>query len=664
MEDLKQDQIMLKTDIAQHSSENSESPEKSVTKSVGSKNEYRSNPEYSETAQSEYAPTLDKMKTRLRLDGNASYDSMLDTLKVELDDRNKQLKSIKKEINLLSREHTKLQSELKTKNETINSLINQNFNELNTLKSKHQDTIANITTSYDTNLKMVETRYKTFRGSFDRKLKDTIDTHYKFSNEKGTLLSDQNKNLISQIAQLQTELSLREKELRELRVTVESVNATKESLETRDQELSRRKEILESQVREIKGLYENSTDVVVQNDKIIRELTDTKEDLLNQMESQKNIAKKCIDKASQLEKDMELVKATYGDIHNKYTLVLNDNVNKQNSLDEKTLEILAVHSKANEQERKIISLESNRKELNVRITEMINEIDLIKMDLLEKQKLIQQLKSEKEILLDEKAYFIAECESLKTRLKESESMLMEKLRVLQEQFSKEKERINKEADAKVMDQKDRFEKQLQTIKLESNTIISDREKQMESLSAYVKSFTESQYVTINEIEKLKILNEKLRSEQATVDKRIGETHAQYKKEIDELQSTHTKEKDSLMETYNDAIKKSQEMNDTIQTRLNQTVEALSLTKITISNLKDANINLEKQMQGRDDEQINIYEKYNELKAENKDLKDKLDRSIELSTTLSSREKQYEMQIRQMQAKYNQVMSAVKNGGGQ
>ena len=80
---------------------------------------------------------------------------MLDSLKEELDNRNKQLKSIKKDISALSKEHTKLQAELKAKNETINSLINNNFDQLNTLKSKHQDTIANISTSYDTNLKMV-----------------------------------------------------------------------------------------------------------------------------------------------------------------------------------------------------------------------------------------------------------------------------------------------------------------------------------------------------------------------------------------------------------------------------------------------------------------------------------------------------------------------------
>ena len=129
--------------------------------------------------------------------------------------------------------------------------------------------------------------------------------------------------------------------------------------------------------------------------------------------------------------------------------------------------------------------------------------------------------------------------------------------------------------------------------------------------------------------------------------------------MDELKASALVDKQTLSSTYTDSIKKSQEMADAVQIRLNQTMEALSLSKTTISNLKDNNIELEKQLQGKHDDQADIYDKVNELNGENRDLKEKLEKAIQLNTDLSMKERQYETQYKQLQIRYNQILALTK-----
>ena len=470
--------------------------------------------------QSETQTETNDLRSRLALSGITNPDLIIEAFRAELEKKNKELKMIKKDTSVLSREQTKLQAELKTKNETISSLINQNFKELDTIKSKHQDVIANVSTSYDTNLKMIENRYKVFRKSFDHKLKDVVDTHYKFSNEKGSLLSNQNKVLITQVAELQKDLIDKDQELRDMRIAVDNINRLNLQFQTHDEEINRRKEILESQLNEVRGLYDNSAQLVIQYDKTIKQLQDEKLDIMNQIDNHKKTAERSTNRSSELEKEISLTKATYGDIHTKYTLVLNDNVNKQNNLDEKTLEILSMGSKTNEMERKIIILENNKRDLNNKITDMIVECDSIKLELLDKQKQIHQLKAENTLLTDEKVYFMGELNTTKNQLKEIEASLFEKIRLLQEKCNQEINRIKTESENKINEKTEQTDSLISKMKAEMATIVVDKDKQLESLSNHVKSFTNSQYVTINEIEKLKLVNEKLRADQLVVDKRV------------------------------------------------------------------------------------------------------------------------------------------------
>ena len=72
---------------------------------------------------------------------------------------------------------------------------------------------------------------------------------------------------------------------------------------------------------------------------------------------------------------------------------------KQTSIEEKTLEILGQNSKLGELEKKNIVNENNKKENNVKITELINQVDNLQSELLSSQKIINQLKLEKDNIL-------------------------------------------------------------------------------------------------------------------------------------------------------------------------------------------------------------------------------------------------------------------------
>jgi|GEM_PF-5092996 len=617
---------------------------------------------------------------------------MLDTMKTELDLKNKQIKQVKKDINFLTKECDRLQTELKIKNETISSLISQNFSQLNELKSKHDDLINNLSTTYENNLSKLNREYKIFRKSFDKKLKDNLDVQYKFNSEKNALQNHSQKHLLDELTKVKKDLFGREENMDIIKRELGEVIVREEILETKRKELIARNDFLETQLTETKeflekqlienknfmqtqlyetknlletkateamGLYQIATDTIVQKEKSIQDLSEININLGNQIETDKLTILRLRSQIIQLETDIEQVKTIYNEINGKYHFILSESINRQNTLDEKNLEIIGLNSKLADLERKINSIESGRKELNMKILELVNEAEQLKIQLLEKQKIINQLYAEKEIFDNEKDRFRTEYESVKNLLRESEIGVVEKIRLIQEKMQAEKEIELTELKDKFKEEKEKLEKVVEDTKAECNGVVSDSQKKMESLTNHIKSFTDNQYVALHEVERIKTVNDKLRLEQANVDQRISEIRSLHKKEMDDLRIFHSKEIDTLMDTYNETIKKSQEMNEALQTRLTQTVEGLSLAKITINQMREDNSKHDKQMQGRDNNYSTINDKYNELKAENLSLREQLDRSVELNNSLSAREKQYEAQMKQLQAKYHHVLSITK-----
>jgi len=140
-------------------------------------------------------------------------------------------------------------------------------------------------------------------------------------------------------------------------------------------------------------------------------------------------------------------------------------------------------------------------------------------------------------------------------------------------------------------------------------------------------------------------------------------------ELNRLQNELTNERDNLIKERNDLTNRCDILTkdrdnltkerDALQHRLTQALDALSISKIAISNLKETNQLIEAQIDTQ-----NNYNNYNDdqakyLVSENLMLKEKIDRAIELNNTLSYREKYYETQLKQLQNKYNQLINYVK-----
>jgi FtsZ-binding cell division protein ZapB len=277
------------------------------------------------------------------------------------------------------------------------------------------------------------------------------------------------------------------------------------------------------------------------------------------------------------------------------------------------------------------------------------------------QKDVNQFRAEKNAVIEEKMHYLQDIEEYKKRYLELETSLLEKIKKIQDAATIDKNNYVNEQQSRIKELQDNHEKQMIIIKSECNSNIIDKEKQIEALINHIKSYSDNQHIVLNEMEKIKLINEKLKTDTFGIDQKINEIHLYYKKEIEDLKILHKKEKELLIDSYNENIKKSQELNEALQIRLNQTIEALSLSKTAISNLKETNISLEKQVQSRDSEEITYQDKYQQLRSENYSLREKLDRSIELNNVFSTKEKQYESQLRQLQSKYAQLITLTKKG---
>ena len=388
---------------------------------------------------------------------------------------------------------------------------NKNFTELLLLHEKHDNIIKELTSNFDANIKNINGKYLLFRKSLEAKLKDCTDTCTRIDNERINMLSEHGKRLVQKINVLQNELYQKEDNINKLSSDLLIFTRKNIQLQNNCDILDHQKNVLENKMMENTLIIDNC----------------------------------------QKSRD---------EIQNKHILLLNENVEKQNNIDEKIFYIISLNSKITELERKNSILESDKVNASIELIELANQTDNLNLEILSMQKLK---------LINEK------------------------------------------------------------------------------------------------------LNEKLNEVSANTDQIITEIKNQYQKEIIEQKNIHKREKDTLMMSHNETIKRAQELHDELRVRLNQSTDALNLSKVAITNLKIANSNLEKQTQNRglkDESQLDKYrglkdesqlDKYKQFKNENILLREKLEKSIELNNTSSAKEKYYENQFRQLQSKYNQLVLLTK-----
>ena len=569
-------------------------------------------------------------------------------------------KILKKDMLVIIKENQKLQSELKNKNKIISSLINENFGELKSLQEKHENIIESLKTSYESNIKKIHDVHKLFKKSLRSSLKNNINTHYKITNDNVNILTNQNDCLNQKIDTLNKFNNDKNNTIKNLEEKYNDVTKNNCDLQIKCSNLENLNHVLDQELQNLKLLHERQMFLKNEEGLELGKITSENESLQENVKLLKQQVLKFEEICKNQNLELENTKCVYKEIHQKHFLILNDNISKQTSIDEKTLEILSLNSKTNEMEKIIMNLETNKKELNVKLNELELKNENLHSELTSLNKVRTQLEMEKNMILDEQEYISRELEQYKQKYLDLETFLLDKIEKIQNECHREKESCISKKDVKIKELKDEHEKKLASLSYDYNSIITEKEKQIDGLTNHLKSFNENLYVTLNELEKLKLLNGKLKMDQLNIDQRIGEISGQFKKEIEELKMTHKKEKDILLESYNETIKKSQELSDMLQNRLKQTVEALSLSKEALSNLKETNQNLERQIQMKESDQNVNYEKINQIKNENISLREKLDRSIELNNAYNIKEKQYESQIKQSNAKYNQLVMQIRN----
>lgn len=578
-----------------------------------------------------------------------------------VDQLKKELKLIKKEMSGIVKENQKLQVDLKVKNETINSLIGQNFAELKLLQEKHKSIVTDLATTYESNIRNMDSKHQLFESSFRSKIKSNLNTTYKLHNDKNKLLVKTNENLLQSLEELQ--LAAKEKDFK-----IKNLLEEKTLLENSSEKLNFNFTKLEKEAKTLNQKYTEILEKDKENTDSIKDLTSNFKTLQNNYkDATEALAISVIDLATsndlikKLTQELEHTRTMQQDLQNKHSLLLNDNSSKQINIDEKTLEILTLNSKINELDKRNSFFETNKKDQSLKIDSLINEIDNLRAELLSYQKLNSQLKSEKEINIDEKYNYSVQLEQCKLQLRDAETNILDKINKMQEMCNKEKEKNKLECEIKVKEIKEKQEKQIVSIKNNYNALVSEKEKQLDGLTKHLESFTDSQHILLSEIEKIKSVNERLRLDANNIDQKINEIHLQNKKEKDEMEIIYKKEKEELVKIHNDTLKKTHESNDAVQTKLNKTLEALNLARSAISELQDEKKNLERKFQTKESEDISLQEKYTDLKTEYVTVREQLERSIDLNNSFSLKEKQQEQQIKQLQLKCNQLINFAKKG---
>jgi len=526
-------------------------------------------------------------------------------------------KQIKKDMTLIIKENNKLKKELLEKNTIINSIVNQNVTEIKLIKDKYEDILKNLMTSYDDNIKYLNSSYDIYKHGLEKRLRDTMKTHYKLNNEKCDILSKYNDELTKKI-KLHDDIN------EKLLIT---------NFQLKESEYVKNMTI--AQLNDLSSVHKNCTNIISADETIIHNLRNENNLLRSQIESS----------------DINQIK----EIKNKYDMLLFDSINKQNDFDVQNMEILNLktnYSKITEINK---LLYAEKKDMSIKMTEYINQIDNLAIKNLSLNKTVNLITIEKENLYQENQHYIREYEIIKKELYEINSNALAKTAKLYADFENERQKY-------ITDTNDVHGKnmlilndQIQGMQQQHNKYVQEKDSQIKSLMDYIKSFTDNQHALFCDMETLKSANNKLSASQSDIDKILSKIRAEYETKLNDLLDSVSKEKNALIENYKETIAKTQETNAALEERLNQTVDALSLSRITIANMRDNNLSLEKKIQTMD-----RGDDHHDMRIEISSLKEKLDKSVELCNTYGINEKRYELQIKQLQTKCNKLMMVTKN----
>lgn len=403
-----------------------------------------------------------------------------------------------------------LQTELRKKNEMINMLIGQNFQELQVLQRKHQEIVQDLTATY-------RSSFDQLRASFQQTVDETLHQEYQLTTRTIETLRTDNKFMARLIKKLAAKLN----------------GVIKEN----------------SQVK----LYQDESNLLTLENQALRE--------------------------------------------------------RVTVLERTQAELIESRSRQAMAEDRVVELELNNRSLIV----------------------------ERDLALEESARRTSDYQKACQSLMESESSMITKISQIQAESGEQNTRYEKTHREEIARLTSHHESQLQSVKKEMGVTIIERGKQIDALTSCLKAFTDSQYVALNELEKYKSENEKLRQTHERYEQQIESIMQRCHGETDDERRREKKDREILMESYKENIRKAQDLNANLQEKLERSLETISKSKSIIHSLRESNDRLKRSAQASESRSsIESETRIQQLQAEIDNLQAKLDASTELNRRLKKR----------------------------
>jgi len=557
---------------------------------------------------------------------------------------------MRREMIAVLRDNKKLKLQLKSNNETLNSLITKNFADLENLKSnfdklsqKYKEQIETLSSQYDFFQKTFRHRMKSYQKTTVEVYEKKIGTIEAFSRELGEKLkemTDKEERLLSEERELVEKINLLERTKTSLSEEIEDKIGQISQLQGQKESWQKNYSLLEGKCNDLTEKWKIEKQSVAVGLEQIRELRNKIDSILREKNNTEG-------QLAELQKQYQSLKI-------EMLSLSEENFKKQTSLDSKNMENLELQSNKNELHRKLESIDKEKKMLEYQIEKDIEKIRNLDKNLTEIGNSNRAFETKLEFLENELERWKTEYGKIRNEFLLKERELREKQESLEKKNLETIQQIKKEYEEKIADLGKERDDETQKLKVELSTLRDKSENTIKLLEMHIKSFTDTHYHIFEENEKIKNQLMTIKKENDSFQLIRQADKEESRKEIDAWKQSYQKEKELHEKTRLEYEDKLKETTENLQGKINQTLEALNLTKTTIYNLKESNSALEKKLQSSTID-VPMYQKsLKELKEENSSLKEKLEKSVELNNLFNNKEKQYENQIKQLSAKYNSL----------
>ncbi|XP_051676102.2 centromere-associated protein E isoform X1 [Oryctolagus cuniculus] len=526
--------------------------------------------------------------------------SELKSLLPEIEMLRKEINNKSEEICVITSEKDRLLSEVVDKESRIQGLLEE--------IGKTKDDLAAIQLNYkSTNQEFQD--FKTLHLEFQQKYNTVLEENERMNQEMGSLSKEAQKFCLN-LDTLKTELSHKTQELNqkttEGQEKLKEMEQLKEQLETRDlrlQTIEREKtliaEELQQTLEEVRTLTQEKDDLrqlqeslQTERDQLKSDIQDTvnmnidtQEQLRNALESLKQYQETITILKMKISEETARnlhVEENMGETEDELQQKMVD-IDKNQNLDaQKTKALIAdvKDDEASEQQRKILSLIQEKKELQQRLENITAEKEQLKTDLKENIEMTIENQKELRILGDD----------LK---KQQEIVVQEKNRTIkkEEELSRACEKLA-EVEEKLKEKIEQFqEKQQQLLSVQ------------EEMSEMQKKMTEMENLK-NEIKNQGLKLEQMETERLELAQKLQENY---------------KEKNSITKERND-LKELQETFEIERDQLKGYIKEIEATGLqTKEELKIAHMNLKEQQETIDELRRSLSEKTAQMKNTQKDL---------------------------------------------